>query len=105
MLIGLFKWVLKTVSQSIDILLRIQTFNTGGFISHMSDVATRMCWENRQHPNIVRLFQILLQQDDLWVKLDRYGFMRPTKGIPFKNKDNNSITIEDRPEWRSKPNW
>ncbi|CAF1414000.1 unnamed protein product [Adineta ricciae] len=77
----------------------------GGFISHMSDVATKMCWENRQHPNIVKLFQILLQQDDLWVKFDRYGFMRPTKDIPFTNKDNNSITIEDRPEWRSKPNW
>ncbi|UJR29326.1 hypothetical protein I4U23_010538 [Adineta vaga] len=77
----------------------------GGFISHMSDVATKMCWQNRQHPNIVKLFQILLQRDDIWVKFDRYGMMRPTKGITFKNPDDGSNTIEDRSEWRSKPNW
>jgi hypothetical protein len=73
----------------------------------MSDVATKMCWENRQHPNIVKLFQILLKQEDLWVKYDRYGMMRPTKGIAFKNNDDDdgSVVLEDRPEWRSKPNW
>ncbi|CAF1284528.1 unnamed protein product [Rotaria magnacalcarata] len=78
----------------------------GGFISHMADVATKMCWENRQHPNVVRLFQILLKQDELWVKFDRYGMMRPTKGIGFKqNETTGSIILEDRPEWKSKPNW
>ena len=78
----------------------------GGFISHMSDVVTKMCWENRQHPNVVKLFQIVLKQEDLWVKFDRYGMMRPTKGIQFKSNDNNqSIVIEDRPQWRSKSNW
>ncbi|CAF3887190.1 unnamed protein product [Rotaria sp. Silwood2] len=78
----------------------------GGFISHMSDVAIKMCWENRQHPNIVRLFQIILKQDDLWVRYDRYGMMRPTKGIAFKQNDNDgSVIFEDKSEWRSKPNW
>ena len=78
----------------------------GGFISHMSDVVTKMCWENRQHPNVVKLFQIVLKQEDLWVKFDRYGMMRPTKEIQFKSNDNNqSIVIEDRPQWRSKSNW
>lgn len=82
------------------------TIKTGGFISHMSDVVTKMCWENRQHPNVVKLFQILLKQDDLWVKFDRYGMMRPTKGIAFKKDDSDgSMTLEDRPEWQSKPNW
>ncbi|CAF0728421.1 unnamed protein product [Adineta steineri] len=78
----------------------------GGFISHMADVATKMCWENRQNPNVVKLFQTLLKQNDLWVKFDRYGMMRPTKGITFKNNnDDGSVVIEDRPDWRSKPNW
>jgi hypothetical protein len=72
----------------------------------MSDVATKMCWENRQHPNVIKLFQTLLKQEDLWVKFDRYGMMRPTKGIAFKtNHDDGSVTIEDKPEWRSKSNW
>ena len=32
--------------------------------------------------------------------------MRPTKGIAFKsNNDDETVTIEDKPEWRSKPNW
>jgi hypothetical protein len=72
----------------------------------MADVTTKMCWENRQHPNIVKLFQILLKRDDLWVKFDRYGMMRPTKGIAFK-KDNGdeSVVLEDRPGWLSKSNW
>lgn len=65
-----------------------------------------MCWENRQHPNIVKLFQLVLKRDDLWVKFDRYGMMRPTKGIAFKNDNGDgSVTLEDKPEWRSKPNW
>jgi hypothetical protein len=72
----------------------------------MADVDTKMCWENRQHPNIVKLFQILLERDDLWVKYDRYGMMRPTKGIAFKkDHGDGSVILEDRPEWRSKPNW
>ena len=67
----------------------------------------KMCWENRQHPNVVRLFQIILQREDLWVKFDRYGMMRPTKGIPMKqNKDDpESIILVDRPQWQSKSNW
>jgi hypothetical protein len=65
-----------------------------------------MCWENRQHPNVVKLFQTLLKQEDLWVKYDRYGMMRPTKGIVFKSSnDDGSVILEDKPEWRSKPNW
>ncbi len=71
----------------------------------MSDVMTKMCWENRQHPNVVKLFQTL-KREDLWVKFDRYGMMRPTKGIAFKsNNGDGSVIFEDRPEWRSKPNW
>lgn len=72
----------------------------------MSDVATKMCWENRQHPNVVQLFQTLLKQEDLWVKLDRYGMMRPTQGIAFRSeRDDGSVVLEDKPEWRSKSNW
>lgn len=72
----------------------------------MSDVATKMCWENRQHPNVVRLFQMILKQNDLWVKYDRYGMMRPTKDIAFKQNDSDgSVIFEDRPAWKSKPNW
>jgi hypothetical protein len=81
-------------------------FAEGGFISHMSDVSTKMCWENRQHPNVVRLFQLLLQRNDLWVKYDRYGMMRPTKGIAMKQNDSEqSLILVDRPEWQSQSNW
>ena len=88
-------------SVSVDVYER-----TGGFVSHMADVSTKMCWENRQHPNVVRLFQMLLQRDDLWVKFDRYGMMRPTKGISVKGSSGDgSVVLMDKPEWQSKSNW
>lgn len=70
----------------------------------MSDIVTKMCWENRQHPNVVALFQKILKEEHIWVSFDRYGMMRPTKGISFKNNTNDQI-IEDRPQWKSKANW
>lgn len=73
----------------------------------MADVSLKMSWQNRQHPNVVRLFQLILGRDDLWVKFDRYGMMRPTKGIGFKMIENgvSQTVFQDRPAWQSKSNW
>jgi hypothetical protein len=38
----------------------------------------KLSWHNRFHPNVVKAFRLLLgQNEDLRVKTDRYGVMRP----------------------------
>lgn len=93
-----------TVLTGISLHRSFDLIELGGFISPAADVSLKMSWENRQHPNVVRLFQILLEREDLWVKFDRYGMMRPTQGIPMKS-DDGSMVLVNRPEWQSKSNW
>ncbi len=55
---------------------------------------------------------------ELWVSMDRYGVMRPTKNVPKgkitnnnnSNDNNNNETrnpedVEDHPEWKTKELW
>jgi hypothetical protein len=57
-----------------------------------------MAWANRQNPNIYEAFTNILSSKRLWVSIDRYGIMRPTKVI-----DNNEIILKE--EWKTKDNW
>jgi len=56
-------------------------------------------WNNRQNPNIYKAFCAIFKQKDLWVKLDRYGFMRPTRQLISGDK-----TV-DKIDWETSHNW
>jgi len=60
---------------------------------------TPSAWNNRQNPNIYKAFCTLFKQKDLWVKLDRFGFMRPTRQLISGN------TTVDKVEWETTHNW
>jgi hypothetical protein len=56
---------------------------------------------NRQNPNIYKVFQILFGDHELMVNITRAGLMRPTKDIYFSSVDK----IENRDEWKTLSNW
>jgi len=60
---------------------------------------TPAAWNNRQNPNIYKAFSIIFKQKDLWVKLDRFGFMRPTRQLIDGDK-----TVDHR-DWETSRNW
>eukprot|EP01121_Diplochlamys_sp_Union-15-3_P006178 TRINITY_DN16687_c0_g1_i1.p1 TRINITY_DN16687_c0_g1~~TRINITY_DN16687_c0_g1_i1.p1 ORF type:complete len:356 (-),score=52.97 TRINITY_DN16687_c0_g1_i1:62-1129(-) len=77
-------------------------------------------WENRQNPNIYNVFANLFKDKKLWVSIDRYGIMRPTKLLSTSKVDNiddktntsekfqSKLTSNDyiiKDEWKTKPNW
>jgi hypothetical protein len=43
--------------------------------------------DNRQNPNIYKVFQILFDDHELMVNITRAGLMRPTKDIYFPSID------------------
>jgi len=76
-------------------------------------------WENRFNENIYEIYSNLMGRKDLWVIIDRFGVMRPTKSIPQgvipsastrvdviipddKVKD---FQFEDKPDWLTFSNW
>eukprot|EP01006_Ploeotia_vitrea_P009126 TRINITY_DN21474_c0_g1_i1.p1 TRINITY_DN21474_c0_g1~~TRINITY_DN21474_c0_g1_i1.p1 ORF type:complete len:392 (+),score=52.35 TRINITY_DN21474_c0_g1_i1:46-1221(+) len=83
------------------------TYN--GFLDSINQREEQMCWENRQNPRLVKVFQNILGDQKLWVSGDRYGILRPTKGIKFGNEtDENGQTkdcLQDKPEWRTQDRW
>lgn len=77
-----------------------------GFVNGFSEEELYWSWENRQNPNIYKLFTIILNREDLWVKFDRYGLMRPTKNIRLKNTSaTDSPKFISRPQWLTEENW
>ena len=56
-------------------------------------------WKIRFHPKILSTFKYFLEEDIL-LRLDRTGIMRPTKNI----KLNNGYMV-DKPEWKTKDGW
>jgi len=55
-------------------------------------------------------------QDDLWVSLDRFGIMRPTRNVPegklvpevairTASTDESGLELKDHPEWKTKKSW
>eukprot|EP01112_Ceratiomyxa_fruticulosa_P021056 TRINITY_DN7331_c0_g2_i1.p1 TRINITY_DN7331_c0_g2~~TRINITY_DN7331_c0_g2_i1.p1 ORF type:complete len:347 (-),score=65.40 TRINITY_DN7331_c0_g2_i1:74-1114(-) len=75
-----------------------------GFLSFDDDVHLKQSWNNRQNPRIYSVFKNIWKRPDLWVKLDRYGVMRPTKNVPLRNEEG-QVVLTDKPEWQTKSNW
>jgi len=71
-----------------------------GFMTNIADLNLKQCWENRQNPKLYSLYSNLLDNKELFVVFDRYGFMRPTKNIQFGNGK-----VEDREKWRTNKSW
>lgn len=60
-------------------------------------------WRNRENKQIYSVFANLLDTHKLWVSVDRYGVMRPTryrKTTPVSFSD-----VVHKPEWRTKEDW
>eukprot|EP01126_Amoeba_proteus_P017957 TRINITY_DN188_c0_g1_i9.p1 TRINITY_DN188_c0_g1~~TRINITY_DN188_c0_g1_i9.p1 ORF type:complete len:253 (-),score=38.55 TRINITY_DN188_c0_g1_i9:679-1437(-) len=54
-------------------------------------------WANRQNSNIYEAFSVLYGERKLWVSVDRWGFMRPTRNVPIgklKNPKTIRISVE-----------
>jgi len=73
-------------------------------------------WRNRQNPNLVKVFTKIMGKEQLWVSIDRFGLMRPTKNVPVGNldpveirnnvKDNDkNLPLQDFDEWKTVPLW
>jgi ectoine hydroxylase-related dioxygenase (phytanoyl-CoA dioxygenase family) len=60
---------------------------------------TPAAWKNRENENIYKAYGAILKQKDLWIKLDRFGFMRPTRQLISGN------TTVDRVDWETSRNW
>ncbi|CAF1285785.1 unnamed protein product [Rotaria sordida] len=57
--------------------------------------------DNRQNPNIYKVFQTLFGEHELIVNITRAGLMRPTKNIYFSSRNQ----IEDRENWKTISDW
>jgi len=72
-------------------------------------------WRNRQNPNIYRAFSKIMGREELWVSMDRYGMMRPTKDIPVGKlepvevrnqvKDIQNLPLKNFDKWKTAPLW
>ena len=71
-----------------------------GFIQPFSEFKWKEMWLNRQNPNIIKAFEVILGQQEINVSRDRYGVMRPTKGIVLPDG-----TTIDREEHKTDSNW
>jgi len=60
-----------------------------------------MACENRQNPNVYNVFKNALGQEALWVSIDRFGVLRPTKGILFPESQKKI----DKPTWKTVASW
>eukprot|EP01117_Protostelium_nocturnum_P017788 TRINITY_DN7301_c0_g1_i1.p1 TRINITY_DN7301_c0_g1~~TRINITY_DN7301_c0_g1_i1.p1 ORF type:complete len:368 (+),score=69.89 TRINITY_DN7301_c0_g1_i1:75-1178(+) len=61
----------------------------------------KMAWKNRQNPLLYKAFSTILQEEKLWVSVDRWGIMRPTVGVDMGG----STGSVDKPEWKSYKSW
>jgi len=69
-----------------------------GFLGY--DVGlSQAAWNNRQHPDVYKAFCTIFKQKDLWAKMDRFGFMRPTRDLLSNDTKVNKV------EWETDRNW
>ena len=71
-----------------------------GFINPTNDYKIQTAYENRQNPELVKLFQIILNTEALWVSIGRFGVLRPTKNVKLSSGE-----LVDKPEWKTKESW
>lgn len=76
-------------------------------------------WKNRMGENLYKVFSTLMNHKELWVSVDRYGIMRPTKNIPMgrlpecelrtsvalSDELKGTVDVVDKPEWKTISNW
>jgi len=60
-----------------------------------------MACENRQNPDVYNVFRNILGHDHLWVSIDRFGVLRPTKNIKFPGNEQ----PVDKLEWKTVDPW
>jgi hypothetical protein len=48
-------------------------------------------WRNRQNETVYKAFATILKTEQLWVSLDRWGLMRPTKHVPWGKLKNPTV--------------
>jgi len=79
-----------------------------------SEAKGKMAWKNRENPKLYSVYKTLMGRDDLWVAVDRYGIMRPTKEVPEEKLENvrarvntvgENLKRKDHPEWRTDASW
>ena len=71
-----------------------------GFLGSRTGADEIWAWENRQNPRVIRPFEVLLGTPELVLNLDRYGVLRPTRGIVLLDG-----SVIDKPEWESPASW
>ena len=55
----------------------------------------------RSSPNMHQIFSTILRENKLWCTFDRFGFMRPTKNVPFYDKEKDEVILTDKEEWKT----
>jgi len=78
------------------------TFPSGAQVGMLGNFLPKdtFAWGLRQHPRLHQAYATVLNEEDLMVSLDRYGFMRPTKAVKMSDG-----TVVDKPEWQSIAQW
>jgi len=77
--------------------------------------SSKQAFLNRQNPNFYNLCKTLIGTENLWASLDRYGIMRPTRGVAT-GKFTNPVVLRgvavdpalptrDYPEWKTVSQW
>jgi len=59
-------------------------------------------WKNRESPIIYEAFKNIMGTKNLWMSIDRYGVMRPTRFCIKEQDQDNEIVKE---EYKTKENW
>lgn len=70
-----------------------------GFLGFEPSWSTQ-AWANRLNPTLYRAYSLLFGREDLVVKIDRYGLMRPTQFV-----DETSGEVRSHPEWQTEGQW
>jgi Phytanoyl-CoA dioxygenase (PhyH) len=68
-----------------------------GFVEAARPLTDTQAFRNRQNPRVVSCFRALLGTDEIWVSLDRYGVMRPTRNAASREPE-----AED---WATEASW
>nr|CCA14826.1 predicted protein putative [Albugo laibachii Nc14] len=62
-------------------------------------------WRNRENPLVYQAFSNILQSEELWVSIDRYGVMRPSR---VRGKADANVSLPEdtvKVDWQTKKDW